>query len=616
MSAYAENAAGRSQTITKEFTVSTEIPLLQLGEINSSRAGITIPVTLIGAPEFYYAYVLQEAGSTTEPAIPADDQFKTAKAELLQDGNLVITPERLDGNGTWFVFAYTENEKGKSPVSKISVEYDETKLPKLVDFEIINVTAYSLDVKVTMLEGCEKFAVGGFRNGAYSKSAFTSAAKSSFNPDSDYPMQPYNWSDKSMTFPERLINKNRLATDEESEGLDIIYEAESGIFKYQIAVYALDKDGNGTAYVSEEFSVPAPSFGSTPTVTVTAETTTQTITPTFTANGDCAKMYVGISVPEYYTDVDWTDEASVVAFLSSIRGWGIHPYTGSPLTMTPNLILEPGQQVVAYAIPITADGKVGKLCYENFTIGRPEFKGAGNLALSLQSATSSSLILKADLTDAVSARILCVPSYFFEANYKDRLEILMYYEENSKIWKEYTAAEIAAAGNTLTFDNLLEETPYTLRAVTVDAQGLISPIQEYPDMSTLKGGGEEETTIDFSKGKGEATLKVVKEDRAPYPDGDALDLTYMVEKGANTVEAYQHFLSGIKNTPEAVEEDCKEWFTPSDANRIEFGTEIFKEWVETYFDSGWQIYGGGIAIITKDTDGNYKIADYYFAMPE
>ena len=72
-----------------------------------------------------------------------------------------------------------------------------------------------------MLEGCVKYVVGGFRNGAYTKSGFISSAKSSVDPDPFYPLQSYNWSDKSTTFPERLLLKNTLATSDESEGLDV-----------------------------------------------------------------------------------------------------------------------------------------------------------------------------------------------------------------------------------------------------------------------------------------------------------------------------------------------------------------------------------------------------------
>lgn len=616
LSAYAENAAGKSKTMTREFTVSLDVPALTFGEATASRAGISVPVTVVGAEEeIFYSYVLQEGAS--EPAVPEEETFKSRKIELMEDGNLVIAPEWLDGNGTWWIFAYAENANGKSPIAKTSVAYDETKFPKLVEFEIANLTAYSVDVKVKKLEGCTKYVVGGFMNGAFTKNGFITSAKQSLNPDPVYPMQPYNWSDKDATFPERLLIKNRLATDPGSDGMAILRSAtdsEGGTqtYTYQIAVYAEDADGNGSVYtLPEEFQAPDPVFGNTPTVTITAETSPTQVIPTFKANGDCAKMVIGFTVPEWYPDVDWKDDASITEFLSSILG-GMRGYDGTPIVDDNTTILDPNMEVVVYAIPITADGKLGKLCYERFKTDLPAFDGAGSLALEFKEATIGSLTFNATLTDAKSVRILCVPVDFFSV-YEKNLEMTMYDPINRNVWKEFTAAEISAAGNTVTFERLLEDTEYVLRAVTIDAQDKISPVQSFPNAKTLKEGGEVETGVDFSKGKGQITFNIISEERTSDEYGSYIDLTYSVTKGANTVAAYRIPISEIMlNDMAAVEEECKGWFSDPDflPKELEFDTEI----TQGSMSASDPDYGGSaLAIVTKDTDGNFKIAYVYFA---
>lgn len=609
--AYAENAAGKSAVGTKEFEVLLDVPVVKLGELKYDRSGILVPVSVSGAEEFYYAFDLKAPDAQTDPAIPEEDAFARCTPEQLKDGKLVIAADRLTENGTYFVFAYAENEKGKGTVSTVSGKYDETTLPKLVEFEVINKTAFSLDVKVKMLEGCVKYVVGGFRNGAYTKSGFISGAKSSVDPDPFYPLQSYNWSDKSTTFPERLLLKNTLATSDESEGLDVFYESAEGIQKYQIAVYAIDKDGNGTAYVTDEFEVPKPSFNATPTVKITAECTPQTISPTYTVEGDCAKLYVGRTAPSWFDDVDWTNEQATVAFLSSIRGRHIYAYNGTAITEPDTSVADPNTEFIIYAIPITADGKVGKLCYEKFTTTLPAFDGTGRIDMTFQTATINSLTYKVALNGAESVRILNVPDYFF-SNYEKNLEMIMYDKANSKVWTEYTKAELAAAGNTLTFENLLTETKYVLRAVTIDANGKISPVQSFPDQSTLADGGSGETEIDFSKGTGEITFNILSETSKQDGDGNwMVDMSFSVTKGANTAEAYIIPLSDIMDNAADVEASCKSFMDPTDLpTALVFGqtyerTDLFD------YDNTWG--GSGVAIVTKDNAGNFRVAHYYIA---
>lgn len=607
ISAYAESkGGGKSNVASVSFDVMLGVPSLQLGEPTFDRKGIRVPLTFVGAEESIYYTYIKKTGDA-EPAVPAEENFGSTKISLIEEGALLIPSDRLT-DGTWYVFAYALNELGKSPVASASIAYDESSLPKLVEFEILNKTAYSLDVKVTMLDGCAKYVIGGYRNGAYLKASFASAARTSLNPDPSYPMQPYNWSERSETFPERLLIKNRLATSDESEGLDIVHSYNEGEITYQIAVYAVDQAGDGSVYVSDEFTVPAPAFGSTPTVKITAKTTVQTITPTYTVEGDCAKLYVGRTAPSWYDQIDWTDEQKVVEFLASIRGTGMYAYEGAPLTVEDTMIADPNTEFIVYAIPITADGKVGKLCYERFTTGVPEFDGTGRADIAFQTATENSLTFQVHLTGAESVRIICKNKYLL---FEDELPMAFYDESKSKSWVGFTAEELRAANNSVTFENLTPDAVHFLRAVTIDAAGKMSPIQAFDDQSTLPEGGGEVTEIDFSKGRGEVKFNILKEEKTVDGTFVSIDLTYSVEKGANTAEAYKVILNDMKDDRAEIEAACKARLDPTDLPApIAFGAELTQSSMSAY-DPQWG--GSAIAIVTKDTDGNFRIAHTYFA---
>lgn len=621
-SAYAENTAGKSSVATKAFEVILGVPAITFGEPTASRAGISVPVTLKDAGEsFKYAFVMQEAGSTTEPAIPEEENFKTQQIADMTDGKLVIPSAQITDNGTWFIYAYAENEAGKGTVSKTSVVFDDTTFPKLVEFEVINKTAYSFDLKVTMKEGCAKFVYAGFiGEGTYKKKDFIESAQTSLNPNPDYPMQSYNWSDKNGTFPEAKLVKGTLASSDENKGMVIMHENNEGICKYSVAVYAIDADGNGTAYVSEEFTVPAPEYGQTPTVNITADCDLRKIMAKYQPSGDCAKIIRGFYRPAWGQggNIDWDDPTAVVELLSGLVGSVPHIYTvGEPLIEEVPAMFDPHEEVVVFAVGVSKDGKLGKLCYEKFMTKSPELTGTGRVELEFQGATINTLDYKVTLLDgATKVRIAALQSL-------NDLEWIFYDENNRGTWQEFTADQLAKTGGKVSI-YALPNTTYYIRAAAIDALGNVSPVQAFPDQTTAKEPEVEK--IDFSLGKGEAKINVVKEETFFEPgnpnwgtkDDWTLDLTYTVTKGANTEIVYRRILQETKDTPEAIKAAVEDIYqTPDDFSTYSEIKEFDVERQETSmadYDANW---GGSILVlITKDTDGNYKIADYYVAKPD
>lgn len=275
-------------------------------------------------------------------------------------------------------------------------------------------------------------------------------------------------------------------------------------------------------------------------------------------------------------------------------------------------MLDPHEEIVVFAVGVSKDGKLGKLSYEKFTTKSPELTGTGNVNLEFLGATINTLEYKVTLTDgAKKVRIGAFDGVSW-SKVKDDLDWVFYDENNRGSWQEFNADQLAKTDGKVTIYTTSANTNYYIRAVAIDALGNVSPVREFPNQTTLKE--EEIKPMDFTLGKGEATIKVINEKSNFYPADKLWDveLTYSVTKGANTVEVYKIMCSAMKDDPAAILKDITERYPT--ANRlpspIQFDTEYLQTAMEDY-DASW---GGSIlVIVTKDTDGNYKIADYYVA---
>ena len=175
---------------------------------------------------------------------------------------------------TYTLTAYAENETGKSKeVSKEFTFKSEDVMTELVEFEVKNLSAFSMDVVVKKSAKCAKYVIGATPKGymgtnletgaeeyveIYKEATFIENAETSLNPDESYPMQPYNWSDVSATFTERTLSRYALKDKDISESKGIILRSlDVDEIKMIIAVYALDAEGNSKVY-TQEITIPEP----------------------------------------------------------------------------------------------------------------------------------------------------------------------------------------------------------------------------------------------------------------------------------------------------------------------------------------------------------------------
>lgn len=221
----------------------------------------------------------------------------------------------VDMDVTYTLTVYAENETGKSKeVSKEFTFKSEDVMTELVEFEIKNLSAFSVDVVVKKSAKCTKYVIGAINKGymgqdlegdggdkyveIYKEETFIEDAELSLNPNADYPMQPYNWSDVSATFTEKTLARYALKDKDISESKGIILRSlEADEIQVIIAVYALDAEGKAKVY-TKEITVPEPELTGQVAVTIDVpkdKIKMRSFEATFTADANCSRIHVGQS---------------------------------------------------------------------------------------------------------------------------------------------------------------------------------------------------------------------------------------------------------------------------------------------------------------------------------
>lgn len=644
--AYAENEAGKSETVkTEAFEI----------------ASITVsfgPVTIDAEKQTATTVITPSANAESVSWAFADRYAETApeaseftKAEIAEDGTVTISVKMKPGN--WRFYAFAENSADKSatvmsdPFIIEVIESDKELIKNFYGNEpILNLTAYSMDINVEMTEDCVRYCVSAFSGtkGAdgknilsYDEERFIESARNSINPNQDYPYMPFNVFTESKVVPERLLSKGTLQSDPTSTGFVLNRNsAESGtsgasLIPYIVAVYAEDADQNYKVYTTDVFTLPTPTFGDTPEVKITANEKTMTsINASYEAVGDCAKIIRGYCLPsEAKADSgfdSWDDPAAVEEFLSSLAvTYTPFEWKNVPLYEDVPKALEPNTDVYVYAIGVTADGKLGKLCYEKLTSASPELDGKGGVNVEfVNEEPLGTLNFKVTLTDgATSARVMVVDKNNYSMVSGD-LEWVFTDEAQDYRWTEVTVADLEASKGIVSFPALYPSTTYYVHAVAITDDGAVSPVK---DFATVKSEAEPEPEkIDYSLGKGKATIENAKEQTYYVPsDGWApesweVDLTYNISKGENTDKVYKVLIremtldindeeQGMADVKAYIEEkypteEDYEYLSP-----VEDFTQVFTQQYCPTYDS---YYGGTvIALVTVDADGNYSVADYH-----
>lgn len=552
----------------------------------------------------------------------------------------------IDIDKDYVLTVYAENESGKSQeaVKEFIFKYEDL-MDELVEFEIKNLSAFSMDVEVKKGAKCAKYVIGAIIKGymgtdetgqpkyeeIYKEATFIEDAELSLNPNKDYPMQPYNWSDVSATFNEQTLVRSALQDKDISESKGIILTAlDTDETEVVVAIYAVDAEGKGTVF-TKEVTVPDAELNGQVVASIeipAGKIALRSFEATFTADANCAKMIVGqtdAGAIAKNSGKDFT-EMTVAEIEASILKLG----ASVPVTYTQPFSKEfagkdmvPNTKYYVYAIPIDKQGKLGKIVYTGVTTGRPTFEGVGSItSVSFPEQTSPEKLL-VDISVNENTTAVRV---FWETSVPANLDWIMVDEASSNVqWTEYKVEDL---GKLKTEENngglyiLSPGSTYHLRAVTVDKDGKLSEIvdlvakagQGNDGIQTKAAEVEAPKEADFS-GNGALTLTVVS------AEGTAA--TLKVEKGANTKKVYM--LKGTDMVPAGVDAYVKEQdffkdFTPDatptglislflDENTSNKETDENFNWsVEEYHPT----YGSDARIfITLDNDGKFNIADYY-----
>lgn len=556
----------------------------------------------------------------------------------------------IDIDKDYVLTVYAENESGKSQeaVKEFIFKYEDL-MDELVEFEIKNLSAFSMDVEVKKGAKCAKYVIGAIIKGymgtdetgqpkyeeIYKEATFIEDAELSLNPNKDYPMQPYNWSDVSATFNEQTLVRSALQDKDISESKGIILTAlDTDETEVVVAIYAVDAEGKGTVF-TKEVTVPDAELNGQVVASIeipAGKIALRSFEATFTADANCAKMIVGqtdAGAIAKNSGKDFTEmtvaeiEASILKLGASVPVTYTQPFSKEFASKD----MVPNTKYYVYAIPIDKQGKLGKIVYTGVTTGRPTFEGVGSItSVSFPEQTSPEKLL-VDISVNENTTAVRV---FWETSVPANLDWIMVDEASSNVqWIEYKVEDL---GKLKTEENngglyiLSPGSTYHLRAVTVDKDGKLS---EIVDLVAKAGKGDDgiqtkaaeveaPKEADFS-GNGALTLTVVSSG-----DDEEVGWGYFaklkVTKGQNTSKVYM--VKGSDQKPNDLEAYVKDqkFFKEYTSDAVPTGMVSLildentseKEITEKFdveYDAQW---GGGARIfVTLDNDGKFSMADYY-----
>lgn len=557
----------------------------------------------------------------------------------------------IDIDKDYVLTVYAENESGKSQeaVKEFIFKYEDL-MDELVEFEIKNLSAFSMDVEVKKGAKCAKYVIGAIIKGymgedletgqpkyeeIYKEATFIEDAELSLNPNKDYPMQPYNWSDVSATFNEQTLVRSALQDKDISESKGIILTAlDTDETEVVVAIYAVDAEGKGTVF-TKEVTVPDAELNGQVVASIeipAGKIALRSFEATFTADANCAKMIVGQTdagaiaknSSKPFAEMSVAEiEASILKLGASVPVTYTQPFSKEFASKD----MVPNTKYYVYAIPIDKQGKLGKIVYTGVTTGRPTFEGVGSItSVSFPEQTSPEKLL-VDISVNENTTAVRV---FWETSVPANLDWIMVDEASSNVqWIEYKVEDL---GKLKTEENngglyiLSPGSTYYLRAVTVDKDGKLS---EIVDLVAKAGKGDDgiqtkaaeveaPKEADFS-GNGALTLTVVSsgdDEEAGWGYFAKLKVT----KGQNTSKVYM--VKGSDQKPNGLEAYVKDqkFFKEYTSDAVPTGMvslildentseKEITEKLDVEYEAQW---GGGARIfVTLDNDGKFSMADYY-----
>lgn len=558
----------------------------------------------------------------------------------------------IDMDVTYTLTAYAENETGKSKeVSKEFTFKSEDVMTELVEFEVKNLSAFSMDVVVKKSAKCAKYVIGATPKGymgtntttgeeeyveIYKEATFIENAETSLNPDESYPMQPYNWSDVSATFTERTLSRYALKDKDISESKGIILRSlEVDEIKMIIAVYALDAEGNSKVY-TQEITIPEPEITGQVAVSIDVpkdKIKMRSFEATFTADANCSRIHVGQSsaglIASGGKSFDNMTEEEICASIVRLGAEVPLAYTGAFSKEFASKDMVPNTSYIVYAIPIDKEGKIGKVVYKSVTTGTPVYDGTGEITSVTFPDQISPEKLLVDIS--VNDKVEFVRVLWDMGTGPGSLDLktIMADEDSRDVhWHEYATADLPKLKTEENNGGLYITSPgstYYLRAVTVDKDGKLSEIIDLVEKANKGTNGiktkEEEPEISVTdwEGTGKLTLTVVSTGTNEETGLYTADLK--VVKGENTKQVYMVKWSG-EAQPIDIDNYIKElpYFVNFDPEAGAVGVVSIvldkntaeKTTTEEFMDEYSAMWGGDSRIyVTLDNDGKLSIADWY-----
>lgn len=557
----------------------------------------------------------------------------------------------IDMDVTYTLTAYAENETGKSKeVSKEFTFKSEDVMTELVEFEIKNLSAFSMDVVVKKSAKCAKYVIGATPKGymgtntttgeeeyveIYKEATFIENAETSLNPDESYPMQPYNWSDVSATFTERTLSRYALKDKDISESKGIILRSlEVDEIKMIIAVYALDAEGNSKVY-TQEITIPEPEITGQVAVSIDVpkdKIKMRSFEATFTADANCSRIHVGQSsaglIASGGKSFDNMTEEEICASIVRLGAEVPLAYTGAFSKEFASKDMVPNTSYIVYAIPIDKEGKIGKVVYKSVTTGTPVYDGTGEITSVTFPDQISPEKLLVDISVNDKVEFVRVLWDMGTGPGSQDLNTIMADEDSRNVhWHEYATADLPKLKTEENDGGLYIPSPgstYYLRAVTVDKDGKLSEIIDLVDKAGKGSSGiktkaveEVPSTTDWT-GNGALTLSA---ENIGSTDDGMFTADLKVTKGENTKQVYM-IKWADEATPNGIDDFVKElgFFTDFDPEAKPTGavsivldgstaetttTEAFMVEYDAYWGGDARIY------VTLDNDGKLSIVDWY-----
>lgn len=557
----------------------------------------------------------------------------------------------IDMDVTYTLTAYAENETGKSKeVSKEFTFKSEDVMTELVEFEIKNLSAFSMDVVVKKSAKCAKYVIGATPKGymgtntttgeeeyveIYKEATFIENAETSLNPDESYPMQPYNWSDVSATFTERTLSRYALKDKDISESKGIILRSlEVDEIKMIIAVYALDAEGNSKVY-TQEITIPEPEITGQVAVSIDVpkdKIKMRSFEATFTADANCSRIHVGQSsaglIASGGKSFDNMTEEEICASIVRLGAEVPLAYTGAFSKEFASKDMVPNTSYIVYAIPIDKEGKIGKVVYKSVTTGTPVYDGTGEITSVTFPDQISPKKLLVDIS--VSSNVEFVRVLCKDGTGPGSLDLntIMADEDSRNVhWYEYAVTDLPKLK---TEDNdgglyiVYPGSTHYSRAVTIDKDGKLSEIIDLVEKAGKGSSGiktkaveEVPSTTDWT-GNGALTLSA---ENIGSTDDGMFTADLKVTKGENTKQVYM-IKWADEATPNGIDDFVKElgFFTDFDPEAKPTGavsivldgstaetttTEAFMVEYDAYWGGDARIY------VTLDNDGKLSIVDWY-----